>query len=595
MKLKYFREPNLEPNAKKTLVSRCSCTNKKGDPVETPGEIFYRVARHLAKPEINWGSEKEVDEVSREFFEAMVDLRIVVTRSALFEAGNSQAPNQLSPCFVLPVDDSIASIFGSLGNAALIQKNFGGTGFNFSNLRPRGDKVRDVPGAASGPVEFLRVYSAALSRVIQGVKRHGGNMGILDVDHPDVSEFIRVKDKDETIKNFNISVGIKDKFMVAVKQDKYWQLINPRNNQVAKKVKARSLFGEICEHAWLSGDPGMIYLDRLEKDHYTPSLGEINATNPCGEQPLLPYESCNLSSVNLLAHLVKHKGSYKVDWNKLSKTIYTITRLLDNMIEVNSYLLPETEKLVKYGNRKIGAGVIGFAHVLYRLGIPYNSIEAVEMAKRMAKYFKQGLEKASLQLGRERGAFPNIDISSYKGADKQYRNCTMFTIAPTGTVSMIANTTPGIEPVFALAYERRTFFEKERENKPGEVLVYVDPILESVLKEKKLYTRRIIEQIIENDGELYSIANIPQAMKDVFVTTHRISWKWHVEIQAAWQSYVDNSVSKTINLPHEATVDDVKNAFMMAWKKGCKGCTVYRDGSKNFQVIATSKTREMGK
>jgi len=589
----YVTEPKMSPNAKKTLVSKCSMTDAEGKIIETPGEIYLRVANHMAKAELNWGNESAVEFTRKDFFESMRENRLIVTRSTLFEAGNPSAANQLSPCFVIPVEDSITSIFENLGKAAIVQKNYGGTGFNFSKIRPHGDKVRGVLQAASGPVDFLQAYSAALSKVMQGAKRHGGNMGILDVTHPDIMEFIRVKDEDQTIKNFNISVGVTRQFMEVVSEDKMWSLINPRNGEEVQKIKARKLFNLIAEHAWISGDPGLMFLDRTEEDNFTPSLGILNATNPCGEQPLLPFESCNLSSINLFAHMVKDGKEWRVDWDVLAKTAHTIVRFLDNMIEVNTYILPETEKMVRYGNRKIGAGVIGFGHVLFMLGISYNSMEGVRFARRMAKFIKGELEKASLELGKIRGPFPNFDISTYKGTAETYRNCTMFTIAPTGTVSMIANTTSGIEPAFSLGYERRTTYEKASENRPTETLTYVDPVFEQALKDRNLYKKSLIDKIIANGGSVQNIEEIPMDMKKTFVTTHDIDWKFHVKIQAAWQQYVDNSVSKTINMPHNATVEDVKQAYMLAWKEGCKGVTVYRDGSKMFQVMATSKTKKL--
>jgi len=567
-----------------------------GTLLETPGEIYLRVASHVAKAEIKWGngdSNIAYEDKKKEFFESMIDGRIIVTRSTLFEAGNPDSSNQLSPCFVIPVEDSIDSIFENLGKAALMQKNFCGTGFNFSKIRPHGDKVRGVPNAASGPVDFLQVYSAALSKVIQGAKRYGGNMGVLNVSHPDVLDFITVKDEDGTIKNFNISVGVTNEFMEAVEQNKVWKFINPRDGSVAGRIHARKLFDLITEHAHKSGDPGVLFLDRIEEDNFTPSLGTLDATNPCGEQPLLPFESCNLSSINLEKHLRSTKKGWEVDWDTLAKSAHTLVRFLDDMIEVNTYILPETEKMVKLGNRKIGCGVIGFGHVLYRLGIPYNSSEAVRFAKRMSKFIKKELEKASMDLADERGVFPNFDISTYKGTSERYRNCTMFTIAPTGTVSMIANTTSGIEPVFSLAYERRTFYEKEKTNTPGEVLVYADPVFEEVLKERGIFTKKLIQRVIENGGTLHGMDEVPDDIKKIFVTTHDIPWEYHVKIQAAWQSYVDNSVSKTINMPNEATVEDIKNAYILAWKTGCKGVTVYRDGSKVHQVMATTKTKKL--
>ena len=588
-------EPEMAENAKLTLVSRCSKHGKDGEPTETPGEIFWRVAKHMAKAEFSWpasaksavgkGSEKDVDEVAQLFFEKMARFKFVCTRSALYEAGNEDCLQQLSPCFVLKVEDSIGAIFQTLGEAALVQKNYGGTGFNFSRIRFKGDKVRGIPNAASGPVDFLQVYSAALSKVVQGGKRHGGNMGILNVDHPDINDFIRVKDEDGSIKNFNISVGVNNEFMEAVVADKEFSLVNPRDGRVVKQVEAKKLFEEICEHAWLTGDPGMIFLDRMEEDNYTPSLGRLDATNPCGEQPLLPYESCNLSSLHLASHLVKKNGKWEMNWDELGDTVRVLVRFLDNMIEVNTYVLPETEKLVKYGNRKIGLGMIGLAETLFKLRIGYNSKEGVRIADKIAKFVKREAEAASLELAKVRGVFPNWDISTYRGSAERYRNCTMITIAPTGTVSMIGNTTSGVEPCFALVYTRRSFYNEDDKNRSTKSLYYVDPTFEQVLKEKNLYSEELIAKVAENRGSIKGMREFPVEMQKVFVTTHDISPEWHVRIQAAFQKYADNAVSKTINFAREATVDDVKQAYLLAWKLGCKGITIYRDGSKEDQVL----------
>jgi ribonucleoside-diphosphate reductase alpha chain len=582
-------EPKMVENSKLTLVSRCSRHTKSGKLLETPGQIFWRVAQHMAKAEINWGNEKEVERVAKVFFEKMAQFKFICTRSALFEAGNPDCMQQLSPCFVLKIEDSIPSIFQTLGEAALIQKNYGGTGFNFSRIRHKGDKVRNIPNVASGPVDFLQVYSAALSKVMQGAKRHGGNMGILNVNHPDVYEFIRVKDEDGNIKNFNLSVGVTTDFMDAVLANKKYNLISPRDGQVVKTIKAKELFDEICNHAWRTGDPGMIFLDRMEKDNFTPTLGKLDATNPCGEQPLLPYESCNLSSIHLAKHLIKKNGKYEIDWDDLADTVRTLVRFLDNTIEINSYVLPETEKIVKHGNRKIGLGLIGFAETLFKLQISYASKEGVRIAERVAKFIKKHAEDASLELAKTRGVFPNWDISSYKGSAEKYRNCTMITIAPTGTVSMIGNTTSGIEPCFALVYTRKSFYNEDSQNRSTRSLYYVDPTFESVLREKKLYSKQLISQVAQNRGSIQNIKALPANLRKVFVSAHDISPQWHVRIQAAFQAYTDNAVSKTINFSHKATVDDVKKAYLLAWRLGCKGITIYRDGSKEDQVLNIQK------
>lgn len=580
-------EPEMSENAKTALINRCSIHNEEGMPLETPGQIFWRVAKHIAKAEINWGDEKNAQAVARDFFTRMASFKFVCTTSAMYESGNKDCLGQLSPCFVLKIEDSIPSIFKTLGEAALIQKNYGGTGFNFSAIRFKGDKVRNVPNAASGPVDFLQVYSAALSKVMQGSKKHGGNMGILNVDHPDIYEFISVKDEDGSMKNFNISVGVTDEFMEAVVADRKFALRNPRDGKVVKLINAMKLFKFICEHAHKTGDPGMIFLDRMEADNFTPSLGKLEATNPCGEQPLLPYESCNLSSVHLANHLIQKNGGWEINWDDLGETVKLVVRFLDDMIEINSYVLNETERMVKLGNRKIGLGVIGFAETLFRLGISYNSKEAVQIADKIAKYIKRKAEEASGDLAKVRGVFPNWDISTYKGTYEKYRNCTMLTIAPTGTVSMIGNVTSGIEPTFALAYTRRSFYDRDKSNRSTTSMYFVNPVLETVLKENKLYSKKLIENIADNSGSLKGFKDVPEKIKRIFVTTHEISPEWHVKIQAAWQKHVDNAVSKTINFSHNAKVSDVEKAYLLAWKLGCKGITIYRDGSKEDQVLNT--------
>jgi ribonucleoside-diphosphate reductase alpha chain len=585
-------EPEMTDTAKMTLVTRCSRQDANGELLESAGQILWRVARHMAKAEINWGDEKEVEKVSRLFFDKMANFKFVCTRSALYEAGNDSALQQLSPCFVLRVEDNIPAIFKTLGDAALVQKNYGGTGFNFSNIRFKGDKVRNVSNVASGPVDFLQVYSAALSKVVQGAKRHGGNMGVLNVDHPDIYDFVSIKDTDGTMKNFNISVGATNEFMEAVVADKKFALRNPRDGSVVKTVKARKLFHDICVHAWATGDPGMLFLDRMEEDNFTPTLGKLDATNPCGEQPLLPYESCNLSSVHLARHLVKSKDGWEMNWDELGETVKTVIRFLDNMIEQNYYVLSETEKMVKHGNRKIGLGMIGLAEVLFKLQIPYNSPEGVRMSDKIAKYVRQKAEEESLELAKTRGVFPHWDISTYKGTAEKFRNCTMITIAPTGTVSMIGNTTSGVEPCFALVYTRRSFYNEDSKNRSTASLYYVDPTFEQVLKERELYSEELITKIAENGGSIQDMKEIPADIRKVFVTTHDIKPEWHVRVQGAFQKYADNAVSKTINFRHDATIEDVEEAYMLAWKLGCKGITIYRDGSKDDQVLNAGIKKE---
>ncbi|MBU0570357.1 adenosylcobalamin-dependent ribonucleoside-diphosphate reductase [Patescibacteria group bacterium] len=588
-------EPKMVKNARAILVGRCSKHGDNGDIVETPGQIFWRVAKHVAKAEVNWGDEHDVEKYARLFYEKMANFKFVCSGSALSEAGNDVGYQQLSSCFVLPIEDSIQSIFKTLGQAALVQKNYGGTGFNFSKIRFKGDRVRSVPDAASGPVDFLQVFSAALSKVVQGSRRHGGNMGILNVNHPDIESFIKVKDEDGNMKNFNISVGISDQFMEAVIEDKKYDLINPRDGSKVKSLKAKNIFKKMCAHAHKSGDPGMIFLDRMEEDNFTSSLGKLDGTNPCGEQPLLPYESCNLSSIHLANHLVNKNGKYEIDWEDLSETVHLVVRFLDNMIEINSYVLPEIENMVKHGNRKIGLGVLGFAEVLYKMGVAYNSHEGVRFAEKIAKFIKKEAESASLRLAVERGVFPNWDISSFRGTAEKYRNCTMITIAPTGTVSMIGNTTSGIEPSFALVYEKRSFYNKDHNNRSTASFYYVEPIFEKALKEKGIYSRELIDKVAQNEGSVHGMEEIPEDIRKTFVTAHDIVPKWHIKIQSAFQKYVDNAVSKTINFANSATVRDVEKAYLLAYKTGCKGITIYRDGSKDNQVLRTGNGKKEGK
>lgn len=589
-------EPKLTKVAQKIAEKRYLRTDMNGKVIETPGEMFWRVAKHMAKAEINWGENGIVEETANYFFERLVNFKFMPGGKALFEAGNPGGTGQLSSCFVLPVEDNIRSIFKTLGDAAVVHKNNGGTGFNFSHIRPSCDKVKNVPSAASGPVDFLLAYSAALSKILQGSKRQGANIGILNCTHPDIFDFIKLKNQDGTVKNFNISVGVTNEFMQAVEEDKNWELINPRNGEVVKNIKARKLFDEIATHAWATGDPGLAFLDRMEEDNPTPILGKIEATNPCGEIPLLPYESCNLCSLILSNHVKKNKNSqeYEIDWEDLEKSIKLAVRLLDNMIEVNTYALPEIEQMVKYGNRRIGLGVMGFSHMLFKLGIAYDSEEAVRLSERLSKFIRRKAEEMSIELGRQRGVFPNWDRSIYVGSSERYRNCALCMIAPTGTISMLADCSSGIEPVFSLVTIRKTFFEGDKSNRPTETITLIDPVLKELMelripdqkqREKKL-------QEIAERNSLNGIEELTKKEKKVFVTSQKIAPKWHVKIQAAWQKHFDNSVSKTINFPYDATVEQVKESYMMAWRLGCKGITIYRDGSKQDQVLSTIKSIE---
>jgi ribonucleoside-diphosphate reductase alpha chain len=580
-------EPKLTENALKVAKKRYLRTDMDGKVVETPGEMLWRVAYHMAKPEVNWAGNGIVMEMANKFYERMSTMKLVCAGKAMFEAGNPGGTGQLSSCFVLPIEDSIGKIFKTLGEAAVIHKNNGGTGFNFSKIRPHGDKVKNVPGAASGPVDFLKAYSAALAQILQGAKRQGANIGILNVDHPDIEDFIDLKETDGTIKNFNVSVGVTDAFMQAVVDDKYWNLVNPRNGEVVKRVKAKTLFNKIAEAAWRTGDPGLMFLDTTERSNTVPNFGKLEATNPCGEIALFPYESCNLTSIDLVRHLKKGKKGWEVDYKDLEETVKLGVRFLDNMIEVNTYPVSEIEATVKNGNRRIGLGVMGFAHVLYLLGIPYNSNEAVKIAKELSKFIYEKAAEASAELAEVRGSFNNWDLSIYPAKGQPMRNCAVTMIAPTGTISILADTSSGIEPVFSLVTIRRTFYEDDKTNHSTKELIMVDPVFETHIKSRikdSATRKKVLQQVAEGD---YS--GLTQEERKLFVTTHQIQPEWHVKIQAAWQKYFDNSISKTVNFGHEATVEDVKETYMLAWKLGCKGVTIYRDGSKGDQVLSASK------
>ncbi len=599
-------EPQLSKNALEVARKRYLRTDMQGKVVETPGEMMRRVAQHMAKAEVKWGTNGVVAETAERFLERMVTLKLVCAGKAMFEAGNPGGTGQLSSCFVLPIEDSITAIFKTLGDAAVVHKNNGGTGFNFSKIRPHGDKVKNVPNAASGPVDFIRAYSAALSQILQGAKRQGANIAILNADHPDIEDFIYLKNTDGTIKNFNVSVGVTDEFMRAVESDGYWKLVNPRNKEVVKRVKARTLFEKIAMQAWKTGDPGLAFLDTVARGNTVPQFGVMDACNPCGEIFLFPYESCNLASIDLARHLrlsTKHQApnlpaqagskqmqnsKWEIDWEDLRETVRTGVRFLDDMIEVNAYPITEIEETVKRGNRRIGLGVMGFAHVLYKMGIPYNSRGAVDLAKKLAKFIYEHAREMSGELAGVRGSFPNWDLSVYAPSTPM-RNCAVTMIAPTGTISILADTSSGIEPVFSLVTVRRTFYEDDKDNSSTRELVMVDPVFEDYLKNKFQISsssdrmRQILKRVAERD---YS--DLTKEEKKLFVTTHEIDPEWHVQIQAAWQKYFDNSISKTINFAHHAKVEDVKRAYMQAWKTGCKGITIYRDGSKQDQVLVTN-------
>jgi len=559
----------------RVMEERYLIKNLRGRILETPDEMCWRVAKEVGEVEKKFGAdENNTKEAIRRFYELMVNRLFFPNSPTLMNAGRGNNL-QYSACFVLPVGDSLTEIFEAVKRAALIHQSGGGTGFSFSRLRPKGSIVRSTRGVASGPVSFMRVFDAATAEIKQGGMRRGANMGVLRVDHPDIFEFIESK-KEGGITNFNISVAVSDEFMKAVKKDDFYWLYDPFLKKRIKKAKAREIFEKICQMAWATGDPGMIFIDRLNAGpaNPVPEMGPIEATNPCGEQPLYPNEACNLGSINL-ALMIKGERKKEVDWEKLKETVWWAVRFLDNVVEINPFPLEEITKTVLL-NRRIGLGVMGWADMLFQLEIPYESREAVKLGEKIMKFIQKEGYKASRELAKERGPFPNFSKSIYKDGPP-LRNATVTTIAPTGSLSILANCSSGIEPLFALSYRHKT---------PQRELVFVNPYFLEAAKKYRLLPEIIRK--VEEEGSLKN-TNAPLKLKKIFATAHEISWKGHVDMQAAFQKGTDNAVSKTINFPHEATVEDVKNAYLYAYQRGCMGITVYRDRCKEEQVLYAGK------
>ena len=572
---------DLSPNAKTVLERRYLKKDTDGKIQETPAQMFHRVARHIAQAETNYDENADGQKNTELFYALMTDSKFLPNSPTLMNAGRRLG--QLAACFVLPIEDSMEGIFDSLKNAAIIHKSGGGTGFSFSRLRPKNSMVGTTGGIASGPISFMRIFNTATEQVKQGGTRRGANMAILRVDHPDIMEFIHCKSTNTELNNFNISVGITEAFMEAVNADAMYDLVDPQNRQAVGVLNAREVYSALVKQAWKNGDPGIVFLDRINRDNPTPQLGEIESTNPCGEQPLLPMEACNLGSINLSKFLVEKAGEARIDYGALKETVWTAVRFLDNTIDMSRYPLEAIDRMVK-GNRKIGLGIMGFADLLFQLEIPYNSEKALVVAEEVMGFIQAESHQASLALAQQRGVFPNYEKSRFGGDSLlAYRNATTTTIAPTGTLSIIGNCSSGIEPLFALSFVR-TVMDNDK-------LMEVNPHFEAVARRQGFYSEALMEAIA-GAGTIAHVDDIPDAVKQVFVTAHDISPEWHLRMQAAFQKHTDNAVSKTVNLARDATVEDVQKIYDLAWKLDCKGVTIYRDGSKENQVLSFSSGKK---
>ena len=596
----------LSTNAQKVLEKRYLKRDKEGNAIETPDDLFVRVSNAIAEGDLQFGAnDKEKNETARKFYEMITNFYFMPNSPTLMNAGRELG--QLSACFVLPVEDSLEGIFETIKNTALIHKSGGGTGFSFSRLRPKNDVVRSTMGVSSGPVSFMEVFNAATEAVKQGGTRRGANMGILRVDHPDILDFIDCKSDITKLNNFNISVALTDIFMEAVKTNSDYDLIHPNTKKSVAKLNAKKVFDLIVKHAWQTGEPGIVFIDRINKDNPTPKIGEIESTNPCGEVPLLPFEACNLGSINLGLMVKETSNGLVVDYDKLKEVTKTAIHFLDNVITVNNYPLPEISKMVQ-DNRKIGLGVMGWADLLMKLGIGYNTEEGTKLAGQIMEFIDYHSKVKSIELSKQRGRFNNFEgsiydsenylFNKYKGKSqglitdsdwqnldeeiKKYgiRNATTTCIAPTGTISMIANCSGGVEPLFSLVFMRNIM--------DGTELIEANGVFGDYAKERGFYSDSLMKQILQ-DGTILHNNNVPNEAKQIFVTAHDISPYWHVKMQSAFQLHTDNAVSKTVNFEENATLNDIEDAYILAYNENLKGITVYRNNSRLTQPMNLEK------